>query len=150
MMWNKTFFGKHFKYFQLNNFSYIFCLGFPILFVLVGISNCQSVCPSPLSISPCTCTNDQIICTGISTDNDLIKVFEFLYNNYTNGQKWGYFRLENSSIEQLPNDVFKGVLFKGIIFKNNPHLTCVHPNAFGGQQSYTTYFQSSNTCFATM
>ena len=86
MMWNKTFFGKHFKYSQLNNFSYIFCLGFPILFVLVGISNCQSVCPSPLSISPCTCTNDQIICTGISTDNDLIKVFEFLYNNYTDGQ----------------------------------------------------------------
>ena len=41
----------------------------------------------------------------------------------------------------------KEFYLKVLCFKNNPHLTCVHPNAFGGQQSYTTYFQSSEYMF---
>ena len=119
-MSNAIFIGKHFEYNQLSYFFSFFCTVFSILFVLIGLSNC-GVCPSRLSISPCTCENDKIICSGISSDNELAKVFKELSYSYEPGQQqFESFKLKDSSIEQIPNDVFQGVWFKNIEFDNNP------------------------------
>ena len=138
-------------FFNLNYFS----IAFTILLLCIGVSNCDE-CPSPSSITPCTCTNDdvfgtRIICSDLSDKIDLAKVFERLSHNYTRGQlQYRTFRLMNTTIEHLPNDVFRGVLFENFFFRENPNLTCVHPNAFGTQQNFTKTFETRLTSFAKM
>ena len=127
-----------------------FNIEFNTLFLLFGLSNC-GICPSPSTISPCTCTTEEIVCSGDSIEFDLAEVFETLSYDYSPGeQQFQKFTLKNTSIEQLPNDVFQGVWFRHILFQDNINLTCVHPYAFGGSQIFTKKFESFNTSFAKM
>ena len=105
------------------------------------------VCPSPDRISPCTCRFDRIKCDGKGRNINLGEVFEALSNNNTPGEQyWKIFLLKNTTIELLPEDVFRGIKFKILLFADNPNLTCVHPYAFGGNA--TKLFNSENTNFA--
>ena len=116
----------------------------------IELTEC-GVCPSADKISPCTCTIREIQCDGNDTQIGLVEVFEAISNNNSYGQQqFDLFELRNTIIESLPDDVFHGVTFTKIALYDNPNLTCVHPNAFGGNASITTRFFSGNTSFASM
>ena len=125
------------------------------IFLLIGVLNCSD-CSSPSSLSPCTCTNENwfgtnIICSELSDKIDLVEVFERLPCNHTRGQlQYRTFILIITSIEHLPNDVFRGVWFEKFFFRENPNLTCVHPNAFGPSQNFTKTSETRITSFAKM
>ena len=80
---------------------------------------------------------------------NLVKVFEAISNNNSHGQQqFEFFEFLDTSIELLPDNVFRGVTFKKIVLANNLNLTCVHPNAFGCNANITTVFTSVKTSFA--
>ena len=125
-----------------------FNLAFILLCLSIQAIQC-GVCPSPDKISPCTCLPSSISCIGNVTEINLVEVFEAISNNNSHGQQqFEFFELLDTSIELLPDDVFRSVTFKKIILANNPNLTCAHPNAFGGNANITTVFTSVNTSFA--
>ena len=144
-----------------------------ILFCIVLIENFSTInsgeCPSDEILFPCSCVltipshsyflyNDynpesiyieqrSIICENIHNSSfDLSRIFEnlssFLNFNDTN---FDSFLLFNTTIEYLPENIFRNLTFKALMFQDNYLLTTIDLNAFDSIKDFVEVFETFNT-----
>lgn len=114
------------------------------LLPVVGVMAEPNNCPSPESITPCTCDDTGIRC--VSNDEfDLEPIFKKLAETTT---QWDKFYLEAPSVTGLSESGFHGIQFTTLEFKNCFQLDCIPSSALAAIKNSLEKFVSHNTSFA--
>jgi hypothetical protein len=113
-------------------------------------------CPPPnIDITPCECLHgfddyisqkpSAIRCFG-KQSLDLVNIFEILDANVNPQNKaFDIFYLNNTSIREIPENVFKEFTFKEIYFDRTTNLTTIDPKAFGESQKTVIHLHAWDT-----
>ena len=113
-----------------------------VLFVTISGNNC----PKPETIEPCVCYSvrlPNIICSDIEYDFDLKTIFKNISHELVaNVKHFESFKLINTSITEIPDNVFADIIFENIFIDTNPVLTRIHTNAFNGTQDIVLSFSA--------
>ena len=80
-----------------------------ISFMFVLILPMFMACPPQQQIYPCTCTNDQMFCSGLENDQVLSDV---VYALKMRMRKLYSFAIKNSHFMYIPHDIFTNVVFQ--------------------------------------
>ncbi len=146
---------------------------FVILIFTQNLHLINSECPPDSIIKPCSCIpsissythqlfnidksetiitqKKSIVCEHIHNSSfNLQSVFIklSLFNNFLsdeNATHFDSFRLYNTTIKHLPENVFINITFKNLIFHDNFQLTTIDKNAFSYFKNHVELFETLNT-----
>jgi Leucine-rich repeat (LRR) protein len=103
-------------------------LSFTLYYTIIGFV--YGKCPAADLIKPCTCDTDYIFCGG-NIPIDLKNLFHNLSTTLGKDKKnFKAFFLNNTTIEELPENTFGDIIFDSINNWNAPNLSLIHTNAF--------------------
>jgi hypothetical protein len=135
----------------------------------------NSECPPESIIKPCSCViaipshtyllfNDynaetiitqrkSIVCEHIDNSSFDLKSVFFKINSYANlisdnndnATHFDSFLLHNTSVQELPENVFFNITFKSLMFQDNLLLTTINKNAFSYFENNVETFETLNT-----
>jgi hypothetical protein len=137
---------------------------FLILFFNQYIHSITGECPPDLLIKPCSCISatpsypsvpettiirqESIVCEHIydplfNLQDVFLKIS--LFNVNENSTYFHSFRLSNTTIKDLPENVFIDIKFQNLIFQDNFQLTTIDKNAFSNTKNDVEVFETLNT-----
>ncbi len=103
-------------------------MSFTLYYTIIGFV--YGKCPAADLIKPCTCDTDFIFCGG-NIPIDLKNLFHNLSTTLGKDKKnFKAFFLNNTTIEELPENTFGDIIFDSINNWNAPNLSLIHTNAF--------------------
>ena len=96
-----------------------------------------TICPPEELLSPCTCHDDSIYCSG-NTYLDLANIFRTMRENDTKIQKnFKMFYINNTFIEELVENTFEDFTFDAIKIQYCDNLSRIDENAFSNTNLVT-------------
>jgi hypothetical protein len=99
-------------------------------------------CPSNEKIAPCRCNVTHFVCDG-NEDIDTKKIFHQL-STFGQTKNFDNFILNNTAINELPENFFEQIIFSKVFLVNATNLTRIHEHAFTATGLSTSYLEINN------
>lgn len=132
------------KYLNLYLIYFSDCiLGITLFFTTIDYNSGE--CPKPELLKPCICDEDVISCGGRETI-PLKTIFHGLSPKLENSKKhFKQFYLNNTEINELPENTFEDITFEEIRIENALNLSSIHTKAFTANNLLLKTLTVSNT-----
>jgi hypothetical protein len=102
-------------------------------------------CPNPQIFKPCECISSNIYCSGNET-LQLKDIFHRMSIGLDKDKKhFKEFYLDNTAINELPENTFEDITFDSIKIQNAKNLSLIHTLAFSASNLYLKRFFVSNS-----
>ncbi len=108
-----------------------------------GVLATRPLCPPSELLKPCGCYFAGIFCADLESI-DLKSIFNKLNINKSISKEYGSFRIRNSTISEIPSNVFGDITFDKIYIENCDNLVNIDENAFTKSEEFINDFQISN------
>ena len=129
-------------------------LKFVVILLLVCLHEIHSSCPPSFILQPCSCiehsrSQTTIICEDLHQSSFDLRASFVQFSSYqkfvSNQTHFDDFLLSNTSVRELPENVFGKITFTTLRFRNNLQLTTINRHAFRSFADQIEVFETLNS-----